>query len=145
MACDSDVLPLDAQPRLKPPVRWRRGVETCAVLLCLVGGGFGMGFVYGARESDAAHAAELGRLQEAWSGRLNAIAGRVGEAADTAASAAQVSGEAAVAAHEAATKADKAATTASKAATRPPAAAPVVPTAANAEIRRANQKLESTK
>lgn len=116
MANDSDCTPLEHQPRVRVPRPWRRRVETVAVLVSLIGGGFGLGYVYASRVAGAEverirsdHQQEIARLQEAWSGRLSALAGRVDDATGTAQAAAQVASEAAGTAQAAATTAAKAA------------------------------------
>lgn len=109
MQADSECMPLDMQPRVRLPKPWRRRAETVAVLAALIGGGFGLGFVYGSRQGDEevsmvreSHRQEITRLQDAWSGRLNALSGRVSDAA-------QIAGEAATTAQAAASTAAKAA------------------------------------
>lgn len=121
MASDTDNAPLECQPRVKVPRPWRRHLETVFVIATLFGGGFGLGFVYASRVDDAEmartrsdHQEEIARLQEAYGGRLNALAGRVSDASDTAQTAAQVAGSAAKDAQEAATTAAKAAKEAKK-------------------------------
>lgn len=123
MLNDSDYVPLECQPRLRPPRLWRRRAETVAMLMCLIGGGFVMGVFYGVRQADDdvrqlrdAHVAELERLTKVWESNLKVLGGRIAVAADTSAAAAQVAGEAAQVAGEAASTAQTAATTAAKAA-----------------------------
>lgn len=121
MANDSDNMPLECQPRVKVPSPWRRCFETFFVIAALFGGGFGLGFTYASRvdDNDMArmredHLAEIGRLQQAYGGRLDNLADRVSNATDTAQTAAVVAGSAAKDAQEAATTAAKAAKDAKK-------------------------------
>lgn len=97
---NSDLLPIEKQPRIQVPKPWRRNVETCTILMCLIGGGFGLGYVYGTRIADKAHSEEISRLQQAWGGRLASITGKVESAVDKASTAVQAAGEAVQAAKE---------------------------------------------
>jgi hypothetical protein len=121
MHSDSDNVPLDELPRVRPPRPWRRLIETAAVVGSLFLGGFGTGYVWSSRNSDAQltrqredHLAEIGRLREAYGRGLNVLTGRVDQAADTAASAAQIAGEAASTAQTAAQTANQAVKSATK-------------------------------
>ena len=121
MHSESDNVPLDELPRVRPPRQWRRLFETFAVVGSLFLGGFGSGFFWATRNAEAHsarqredHLAEIARLREAYSDRLSSLTGRVNQAADTAASAAQTAGEAASAAQTAAQTVNQAARTAAK-------------------------------
>lgn len=110
MGTESDCAPLETLPRLRTPKTWRRHFETLAIVASLFLGGFGTGFVYSTRTTDAEftrlredHLNEIDRLRLAYDTRLSSISGRVTEAADTAASAAQAAGEAAQTAKQAVT------------------------------------------
>ncbi|CAN7473697.1 hypothetical protein [Variovorax paradoxus] len=116
-----DNTPLEQPPRVRPPRAWRRHFETAAVVGSLFLGGFGSGYIWSARNAEAQslrqredHLAEIGRLRDAYDGRIASLAGRVNAAADTAASAAQTAGEAASTAQTAAQTANQAAKTAAK-------------------------------
>lgn len=118
---DSDRAPLDEQPRVRVPHQWRRLFETLGVVGSLFLGGFGSGYFWATRNTEAQvlrqredHLAEIDRLREAFGDRLTSLAGRVNQAAGTAASAAQAAGEAASTAQTAAQTANQAAKTAAK-------------------------------
>lgn len=116
MRNESDSVPLDQLPRVRPPKPWRRHFETLAVVGSLFLGGFGTGFVFATRSGEAQitrqredHLNEIDRLRQAYDTRLSSLTGRVSEAADTAASAAQTAGEAATTAQTAAKTVNQAA------------------------------------
>lgn len=88
---DSDVIPLNEQPRIKAPRHWRRTIETLFIVGSLFLGGFGTGFVYSSRTNDLDtarmredHLNEIERLQEAHQFALSSLTRSTVKAADAA-------------------------------------------------------------
>lgn len=154
MHSDSDSVPLEDSPRVRPPRQWRRLFETMCVVGSLFLGGLGSGYFWAARNAEAQllrqrgdHLSEIARLQLAYGQRIDSAAGAVADAAVATTNAAVATTTAAEAVGEAADQVGTAAKTATSAAitakavakaTGAPAPAAVV----NNEIRKANQKLQ---
>lgn len=113
---DSDVAPLEHQPRLRVPRPWRRWAENAFVIGSIFSGGFGIGAVYTSRLNDSEVARvrrdsldEIARLQQAYGVRLESAASTVTSAATTAANAAEQASDAAISVTSAANTAKSAA------------------------------------
>jgi hypothetical protein len=160
MHSDSDSIPFEDLPRVRPPRQWRRMFETVCVIGSLFLGGFGSGYFWAARNADAQmlrqrgdHLSEISRLQLAWGQRIDRAAGAVTDAAVATTNAAVATTSAAEAVGEAADQVGTAAKTATsaaitaKAAAKATAAAPAQApaTAVNNTIKRANEKLQGAR
>lgn len=96
-------------PAKSRKVVFRKWFETVTILTCLIGGGTGLGYIYGTQKADESHAAEISRLQKAYDTNIDYLTYKLGRAA------AAVEGAATVA-ESAANTADSAANTAESAA-----------------------------
>lgn len=89
---DSDQVPLEELPRIRPPRNVRRLMETMFVICSLFLGGVGTGFVYASRTTDNEftrmredHLQEIERLQSAHQYSIAALTRSTVKAADAAA------------------------------------------------------------
>ena len=155
MHSDSDSVPLEDSPRVRPPRQWRRLFETVCVIGSLFLGGLGSGYFWAARNADAQllrqrsdHLGEIARLQLAYGQRTDRAADAVADAAVATTNAAAATTTAAEAVADAADQVGVAAQTAKtaaitvKAAAKATAGAPAPASTVNNTIKRANEKLQ---